>query len=411
MKPVLQFLALAVFLVFSVSPTVATTYSYNFETGTLQGWVADAADDSGYPWHITPSRIMASDGSWSLELYMLNYSDATKIWIEKYFFVASTEDYGVRVNWKLACGNSGDMDLSNFIVSVSGSNPETFEDFVNLGNTRNGHQSGYAWLNKSYSAACTPQPAGPMNGVIYVGIGVWGVWESPITHYLDSVTIDINPVQVCSIQDARKLADGTAVRLEDKVLTSCQDDFANRVYIEEPDRNAGIAVDTSRVNLTNWRGDIVTVVGMLMTVDGERVVKASNVILVASNIELKPVFLANSAIGGGPLGQYTPGVAGSCGLNNVGMFVRTFGRIVDQGEGFFVIDDGSRHETCGKCLNNGVAVATTGMASDENPIVIPPKGSYVTVTGIVSCFIDAATGKIFPLIRPLSVEDQNAPTP
>lgn len=80
---------LAVMLVAAalVAPCSAVTYNYSFEDG-LQGWVVDGTDQAPV-WHIIPSNKLAYAGLWSLECYMVNINDATKIWIERSYDVQS----------------------------------------------------------------------------------------------------------------------------------------------------------------------------------------------------------------------------------------------------------------------------------------------------------------------------------
>ena len=40
-----------------------------------------------------------------------------------------------------------------------------------------------------------------------------------------------------------------------------------------------------------------------------------------------PLAVVNKAIGGGALNQYTPGVEGGQGLNNIGLLIRTWGKV------------------------------------------------------------------------------------
>lgn len=186
---------------------------------------------------------------------------------------------------------------------------------------------------------------------------------------MDLVTVDITPApptQTVSTSQARSLRDGSVVRIENKAAASGTADLAGRLYIEELDRSAGIAVE--------------------------------------------PVVMTNREVGGAAFGAYTPGVVGSVGLNNIGLLVTACGRVVYRGSDFFVIDDGGRMASCGKCPASGIAVSTTGL-SGGGTIPMPPDQSYVIVTGISSCFTDSATNQVYPLLRPRNSQDVRVVSP
>ena len=84
--------------------------------------------------------------------------------------------------------------------------------------------------------------------------------------------------------------------------------------------------------------------------------------------------MPNPTVGGGdigipPLGQY--GVLGGTGLNNVGLLIRTWGRVTATGTGYAVIDDGS---------GTPVRLDTSTLAS------LPEVNDYISVIGISSLY-------------------------
>ena len=85
-----------------------------------------------------------------------------------------------------------------------------------------------------------------------------------------------------------------------------------------------------------------------MRMTGMAVAALAVVVLASAGIaeEIAPLAIDNAAIGGGPLNQYTPGVEGGVGLNNVGLLIRTWGQVtyVDPGDTFFYIDDGANKD-------------------------------------------------------------------
>ena len=97
--------------------------------------------------------------------------------------------------------------------------------------------------------------------------------------------------------------------------------------------------------------------------------------------------MVNKALGGTALNQYTPGVTGGLGLNNIGLLVRTFGEVTyvgDSSEGFFYVDDGS-HLSDGSA-HKGVKVYSCALSK-------PAFGSFAIVARISSCE-PAAPGSI-----------------
>lgn len=110
-----------------------------------------------------------------------------------------------------------------------------------------------------------------------------------------------------------------------------------------------------------------------------------------------PLAVNNRAIGGGALNQYTPGVEGGVGLNNIGLLIKTWGRVtaVDAVNKCFYIDDGS--VLLDGSGNVGVRVSYDNLAPG-NTINPPALDSFVSVTCISSTVVIA--DKIRPNLRP-----------
>ena len=107
-------------------------------------------------------------------------------------------------------------------------------------------------------------------------------------------------------------------------------------------------------------------------------------------------------IGGGALNQYTPGVEGGTGLNNIGLLIRAWGTVtyVDPAEAFFYVDDGA-----GKTDGSGyvgVRIACDNLAPG-NTIVPPTVDSFVAITGISSTILIGDA--IQPNVRPRDQDD------
>lgn len=121
-----------------------------------------------------------------------------------------------------------------------------------------------------------------------------------------------------------------------------------------------------------------------------------------------PLAVNNKAIGGGALNQYTPGVENGVGLNNIGLLIKTWGRVtaVDTVNQFFYIDDGSG--LLDGSGNVGVRVSYSNLAPG-NTITPPALDSFVSVTCISSTVVIA--DKIRPNLRPRRQADIEVVSP
>lgn len=209
-----------------------------------------------------------------------------------------------------------------------------------------------------------------------------------ILHWIGFWAGDVpTPVVVNSLDEAKRLPDGTFVSVSGQVATSAADDFGTFFYAEDPDRVSGIRVSVPAPVANLVRGSIVNIVGTLSTTaSGERQFTGPMVVIVGTQTPLAPVGLTNRALGGGdlgepPLGQY--GVAGGSGLNNIGILVHTWGLITETGAGYVMIDDGS----------GPVRVDTTTLAT-------PPTSGYISVIGISSLYQATPGGERTRLVLP-----------
>jgi hypothetical protein len=174
--------------------------------------------------------------------------------------------------------------------------------------------------------------------------------------------------------------------------------FGDEFYVEQPDRASGIRVIKPGHGVVP--GQSVAVTGRMRTnAQRERYIEASSV-GVAEPRAVEPLCVTNAALGGGACGlqsacwgwRWEPDgndgmrrVRGEMtGMSNVGLLVRTTGRVKSTTTGSFTIDDGS--DTQVKC------VLPRGMVAD-------PTWDYVTVTGISSCEIVGSELRAVILVR------------
>ena len=163
------------------------------------------------------------------------------------------------------------------------------------------------------------------------------------------------------------------IELRGKPITAA---FPGGFYIEDPDRVGGIRIMSAQAVTP---GDLATVAGQTTLDGGERVLQATTVSTQPgspANIS-GALSLGNRSLGGGGFfwnqngencGQQ--GITDAFGLNNIGLLVRTWGRIVERDPSWFKIDDGSGVNV--KCLV-------------PSGVTIDPGWTYVGVTGISSC--------------------------
>ena len=115
-----------------------------------------------------------------------------------------------------------------------------------------------------------------------------------------------------------------------------------------------------------------------------------------------PLGITNKALGGGQFNQYTPGVAGGVGLNNIGLLVKTWGTVthVDADQQLFYIDDGSKLDD--KSGFTGVRVSYKDLAPG-NTFTPPNVNDRLAITGISSTTeltLPDLTKRIIPTLRP-----------
>ncbi|MGB9589043.1 MAG: hypothetical protein ACPL7O_12765, partial [Armatimonadota bacterium] len=157
------------------------------------------------------------------------------------------------------------------------------------------------------------------------GAGLWSPLSSSDGMYILSGNVTIGL--------ARQSPDMTPVYLRGNVVTAV---FPGEFYIQSLDRSAGIKVISSATVKT---GDVVDVTGKVSRNSVERIIIDADV-SVASSATVKPVFMTNLALGGSD-GSTVYGATSGIGLNNVGLLVKTFGRITEVGPGYMYINDGS----------------------------------------------------------------------
>ncbi len=210
-----------------------------------------------------------------------------------------------------------------------------------------------------------------------------------------------------TIATTKACANGTAVSLRRAIVTSVLGDV---FYIESDDRSSGTRVVMPGHGVSRW--DRVDVSGVVTTnLDGERCIDATYVSTVGVG-GVAPVAMNGAVLGGGDLsydasaGTGQEGLSawrrggadssrvGISGLNNIGLLVRTWGRVTWSQDGVFYIDDGCMLSDDSGHV--GVRVEAPGLSA-------PSVGSFVCVTGISSCF--RSDGNLYRRILVMSQDD------
>jgi hypothetical protein len=171
-----------------------------------------------------------------------------------------------------------------------------------------------------------------------------------------------------SINEVKSIPDGTPVQLSGVVVSNARGELGNLIYVQHADRSCGIRLWFSSDVPSVARGMVLDIQGELATIAGERSLVDPGLLHISDLSEPKPLAMLNRDVGGGALG-FQQGVSGASGLNNMGLLVSTWGRVLSSSSGSFVIEDGSGVQL--KCYAPNID--------------LPSVGSYVKVTGISSC--------------------------
>ena len=190
------------------------------------------------------------------------------------------------------------------------------------------------------------------------------------------------PQEVPSIAEAKHLPAGTLVSVRGKIVSGA---FPGFFYVQEADRSSGIKVVSG---LHVAVGDVVDVMGAMSVSDGERQLSAD--MFTAMGVAAdppRPLGMRGDAAGGGPFNGYTPGITGACGVNNIGLLIRTWGKVTSSGSDYFIIESRPMVTIKVKC----------------GTLLQPAVGKIVAVTGISSC--EVVSGAIFRALLPRTQAD------
>jgi len=188
--------------------------------------------------------------------------------------------------------------------------------------------------------------------------------------------------EVSGISAAKKMATGSLVILRGKVVTAV---FSGYFYMEEVNRLGAIKViSTLGVHI----GDIVDVTGAIGTCDGEcQVTTGSVVAMGVAALPIGPFGMRGDTLGGVGLSAVSPGITGAYGASNVGLLVKTWGKVTSNGSGYFYID----------------SKPGTSIKVKSGTLTQPAVNKFVSVVGISTC--EVASGAICRAIMPRQQSD------
>ena len=216
-----------------------------------------------------------------------------------------------------------------------------------------------------------------------------------------------NVQEIGSIAETKSAAVGSPVALTGVVLSTTSGEIANRLYMQNENRSSGILVyfsDTVPSNLSD--GNFVDVSGATAIVSGERAIVGASITKRTdlADSKPKPLGMNNQTIGGGAFGsqvgvvnQYSFPRQMASGINNIGLLVRTAGKVRQVGTDWFYLDDGSNLDD--GTGNTGIYVYV------GSSIVRPNTGKNVIVTGISSCEIMSGSPVARRVLRPRRQSD------
>lgn len=179
---------------------------------------------------------------------------------------------------------------------------------------------------------------------------------------------------VVTASSAKSQKDGTKVGCPALVSTIVLDE--NVGYAQEWDRSAGIRLEGAALS----ESMLIEVIGTVATTTGGELYLSGCVFRAKELAEAGPLGMSNRSIGGGACGRQQ-GIAGASGLSNIGLLVRTCGRITRTDIDYYYVDDGAGlwdgTYTSGE-RNIGIKVRCDPGAYVE--------GDYIVVTGVSSCW-------------------------
>ncbi|MBP6963459.1 MAG: carboxypeptidase regulatory-like domain-containing protein [Armatimonadetes bacterium] len=198
-----------------------------------------------------------------------------------------------------------------------------------------------------------------------------------------------------AISSVREMPDGSYVNVEGIVSGV----WATCFYIQSSDRSGGIRVNMDAGYYVK-RGDVAQVQGILGVTDGERSIAPTMPPVVHETVTPPvPLGVRNRDLGGNSPSPENPGVTDGRGPLNVGLLVKTTGKVNYTNTGYFYIHDGSNRSDAP--LDDGSG--HYGVRITSNTVV--NVGERLEVTGVSTTDTWNVPGRNIPTIMPRDVND------
>lgn len=175
----------------------------------------------------------------------------------------------------------------------------------------------------------------------------------------------------------RTLPDGSTVDIKNAIVSAV---FSadGAIYIQDANRAAGLRIPFPGTGLAV--GDRVNATGTMSTrtlsgLPSERQITIGLVTRLSGGSPPQPMAMPNLAVGGAPAGPLVPGVINGTGANNIGLLVRTYGKVTYRSGNLIHVDDGS-----GIIDPSGRVGVMVKCPSSSIPVAV---GDTVKVTGVV----------------------------
>jgi len=360
-------------------------------------------------WILTPSglQLLASGTTFSCNLDTTVYADGASTLYAQAYWTDGGQSGDRWCRKEVTIGNPGVVGIAepatdglfvsglvNVSIAVSAVGPPAVSK-VELWLSGEGVPEYLAGTDYSAPYLITADTTGFTDGTYTLrAVAYKSPDDKPVVNNGFRTIVTSNTHVRCNIHEARTLTNGSAVLIETKpVVSGTSETMEGAFYIEEPDRSAGVRVAWTGVSVpTGKQVSLFGIVGNAAT--GERQIAAERIWIGVDATPVQPLGLNNRDLGGAAPSDepYTNGITGAAGLYNIGLLVRTWGKVTYIGSNFIYIDDGSNLQD-GNLLAGPIIVPLDGSTI---PTVHPPAkgvrvncgnlnkpgiGDYVAITG------------------------------
>ncbi|HVP12377.1 MAG TPA: hypothetical protein VMV94_14465 [Phycisphaerae bacterium] len=184
-------MAMAVVAAMSASTVLAETIFESFE-GSYGPWRPNADKATTLAWHVTPSKVTAYDGNWSLDFTTNGTNDNGTVWVVRELELP-VGSWDVSLTFNVTAAPLGTLNCWEAVGFIGLREPQAEADFTQSPEGQNfgAIESATAWKTCTMQRKLTVgSPA-----VAHVAFGYNVVWETVRTHHFDAVTLAGVPIQ------------------------------------------------------------------------------------------------------------------------------------------------------------------------------------------------------------------------